>query len=119
MTGAGPHAGDENAPRNGLVGSTVTHLHAGAVYLAVAATVVCVLLLRSRAAWSLLAIEAAQAGIGVTQYHLGLPIGLVVLHLLGACLAVAAATNLMLSVRPADVSAAPPARAARPRPAGR
>ncbi|HZA73875.1 MAG TPA: hypothetical protein VE476_13335, partial [Propionibacteriaceae bacterium] len=39
------------------------------------------------------------AGIGAAQYHLGLPIGLVLLHLLGASLAIAAGTNLMLSVR--------------------
>ena len=47
----------------------------------------------------LLLVEVVQAGVGITQYRLGLPIGLVALHLLGACLAVAAATNLMLSVR--------------------
>jgi cytochrome c oxidase assembly protein subunit 15 len=35
----------------------------------------------------------------VAQYHLGLPIGLVLLHLLGAALAIAAGTNLILSVR--------------------
>ena len=40
-----------------------------------------------------------QAGIGIAQYNLGLPIGLVVLHLLGAALAIAAGTNLMLSFR--------------------
>ena len=64
-----------------------------------AGTLACLVLLRSRAAALLLAVEGVQAGIGIAQYHLGLPIGLVVLHLLGASLAIAAGTNLMLSFR--------------------
>ena len=99
VTGSGPHAGDDHARRNGLPGGLVTDLHTYAVYSAVGVTVICVVLLRSRAAVLLLLVEIVQAGIGITQYRLGLPIGLVALHLLGACLAVAAATNLMLSVR--------------------
>lgn len=99
VTGSGPHAGDENAARTGFDGVVVAHLHAGAVWATMAATVGCLILLRSRAAWLVLGVEVLQAAIGLTQYHLGLPIGLVILHLLGAALAVAAVTNLMLSVR--------------------
>lgn len=99
VTGSGPHAGDEMAKRTGLDPAVVTHVHAGAVYAVVAATLGCLLLLRSRAALALLAVELAQATIGVTQYHLGLPIWLVMLHLLGAACSIALATNLMLSVR--------------------
>jgi cytochrome c oxidase assembly protein subunit 15 len=99
LTGSGPHAGDANVPRNGLDPEFLTDLHAAAVYGAVAGTVLCVVLLRSRAALLLLGVELVQAGIGIAQYHLGLPIGLVLLHLLGASLAIAAGTNLMLSVR--------------------
>jgi cytochrome c oxidase assembly protein subunit 15 len=99
VTGSGPHAGDELAVRTGLDPSLVTHVHAAAVYATVAATLGCVLLLRSRAALALLGIELAQALIGIVQYRLDLPILLVVLHLLGAALAVALVTNLMLSVR--------------------
>jgi heme a synthase len=103
VTGSGPHAGDENAPRNGLDGLLLTRLHTSVVYATVAASVVCFLLLRSRAVWLLLAVELVQVGIGVAQYQLGLPIWLVALHLLGASLAIATVTNLMLSVthRPA------------------
>jgi cytochrome c oxidase assembly protein subunit 15 len=101
VTGSGPHAGDELAIRNGLNGALVTHLHAGAVYLTVALTVLCLWLVRSRAVALLLAVEVLQAALGLTQYRLGLPIGLVALHLLGASLAVAAATNLLLDVRAA------------------
>jgi heme a synthase len=98
VTGSGPHAGDENAPRNGLDGLTLTRLHSGVVYATVAVSVICFVLLRSRAAVLLLLVEIVQAGIGVAQYQLGLPIWLVGLHLLGASLAIATVTNLMLSV---------------------
>ena len=98
VTGSGPHAGDENAPRNGLDAMLVTRLHTSVVYATVAASVVCFWLLRSRAAMLLLLVEIMQAGIGIAQYQLGLPIWLVALHLLGASLAIAATTNLVLSV---------------------
>jgi heme a synthase len=103
VTGSGPHAGDENAPRNGLDGMLLTRLHTSIVYATVAASVVCFLLLRNRAVLLLLLVEMVQVGIGVAQYQLGVPIWLVALHLLGASLAIAATTNLLLSVsrRPA------------------
>jgi heme a synthase len=106
VTGSGPHAGDENAPRNGLDGLLLTRLHSGMVYATVAASVICLLLLRSRAAVLLLLVEIVQGGIGMAQYQLGLPIWLVALHLFGASLAIATTTNLVLSVRrrPADLN---------------
>jgi heme a synthase len=99
VTGSGPHAGDAAVPRNGLDPVLLTNLHTAAVTAAVVGTMVCVVWLRSRAALLLLAVEGGQAGIGVAQYLLGLPVALVALHLLGAALAIAAGTNLMLSVR--------------------
>jgi cytochrome c oxidase assembly protein subunit 15 len=99
LTGSGPHAGDSRVPRNDLDGLLLTNLHSGLVYATIAATLLCLALLRSRAALLLLAVEVVQAGIGIAQYNMGLPIGLVALHLLGASLAIAAATNLMLSIR--------------------
>jgi cytochrome c oxidase assembly protein subunit 15 len=105
VTGSGPHAGDENALRNGLDGMLLTRLHSSMAYATVAASVVCfVLLLRSRAVLLLLLVELAQVGIGVAQYQLGLPIWLVALHLLGASLAIAATTNVLLSVSRRAVS---------------
>jgi cytochrome c oxidase assembly protein subunit 15 len=98
VTGSGPHAGDENAPRNGLDAMLLIRLHTSVVYAAVAASIVCFALLRSRAVLLLLLVELIQVGIGVAQYQLGMPIWLVALHLLGASLAIAATTNLMLSV---------------------
>jgi cytochrome c oxidase assembly protein subunit 15 len=99
VTGSGPHAGDLDAVRTGFDGAFVTHVHAAAVYATVAATVVAVVALRSRAALLVLAVLVLQAAIGIAQYRLGLPEGLVLAHLLGASLAVAAATNLFLTVR--------------------
>jgi heme a synthase len=113
LTGSGPHAGDSRVPRNGLDGMLLTYLHSAAVVATVAATVLCVAVLRSRAALLLLAVEGVQAGIGIAQYQLGLPIGLVALHLLGAALAIAAGTNLMLSV--SSAAAGRPGDAAVPR----
>jgi len=106
VTGSGPHAGDADVARNGLDGLLITKLHAGAAYATVAATLIAVARLRSRAALLLLAVELLQAAIGVSQYVLGLPIALVAGHLLGASLATAAAANLMLSVRLADATQA-------------
>ena len=61
----------------------LTRLHTSMVY----ASVVCFVLLRSRAVLLLLLVEIVQAGIGVAQYQLGLTIWLVGLHMLGASLA--------------------------------
>lgn len=98
VTGSGPHAGDENAPRNGLDAMLLTRLHGSVVLATVAASLACLWLLRSRAVLLLLLVEIIQVGIGIAQYQFGLPIWLVALHLLGASLAIAAVTNLMLSV---------------------
>jgi cytochrome c oxidase assembly protein subunit 15 len=99
LTGSGPHAGDEHAVRTGFNGVLVAQLHAGVVFATIASTVICLVLLRTRTAALLLLVEAVQAAIGIIQYLVGVPIWLVALHLLGAALAVAAATNLVLSIR--------------------
>jgi len=97
VTGSGPYAGDAAAPRNGLDTYLLSHVHAWAAYTLLAATLACVVLLRGtarRAAWILLAVEGAQAVIGLAQYNLGLPIALVAAHVLGAALLVAAAATM-------------------------
>jgi cytochrome c oxidase assembly protein subunit 15 len=98
VTGSGPHAGDEFAPRTGFDAVTVTHVHAAVVYAVVAGSVVCVVLLRSRAAVQLLLAVLLQGLIGFTQYFTGLPVHLVLLHLLGAALTMTAAANLTFSL---------------------
>lgn len=99
VTGSGPHAGDLNAVRNGLDGGTTAHVHAAAVWVTIGATLALLAFTRSRPVVLLLAVEVLQAVLGLAQYHLGVPVVLVALHLLGASLSVAAATNVLLAVR--------------------
>jgi cytochrome c oxidase assembly protein subunit 15 len=107
VTGSGPHAGDEDAPRNGLDPLSMSQLHTDFVMLLVGLTVAGVLALRAvgapsvavRAAVALLVVEIAQGTVGFTQYFLDLPVALVALHLLGAAVFSAALTWLLLSVR--------------------
>ncbi|PSK96749.1 cytochrome c oxidase assembly protein subunit 15 [Murinocardiopsis flavida] len=94
VTGTGPHGGDLEAPRYGFDIVTVTRLHSGLAWLTVALSVaLMVLLMRTGApralrvqGWLLLAALTAQGAIGYTQYALGLPEALVVLHVLGSAL---------------------------------
>jgi cytochrome c oxidase assembly protein subunit 15 len=110
VTGSGPHAGDVNAPRNGLDPRALTQLHTDVVFLLVGLTVAAVLVLQSsgapsavrRAAWTLLAVELAQGVVGFGQYFTGLPVVLVAIHLLGAALLSAAMTWLLVTVRERD-----------------
>ena len=100
VTGAGPHAGDLEAPRNGLDPQVMSHVHAASVYLLVALTAWCVWrstgAVRS-AAIVLLGVELAQGLIGFVQYFTDLPIALVAVHLVGAAVLVAMSTRLLLT----------------------
>ena len=107
VTGSGPHAGDVDAPRNGLDPRSLTQLHTDLVFLLVGLTVAAVLVLRTagapaavrRAAAVLLVVELAQGLVGFVQYFTDLPVVLVAVHLLGASLLSAAMTWLLVSVR--------------------
>jgi cytochrome c oxidase assembly protein subunit 15 len=107
VTGSGPHAGDANAPRNGLDPRAMSQLHADFVFLLVGLTVAVVLVVQTssvpplvrRAAGTLLVVELAQGLIGFVQYLTDLPVVLVTFHLLGAALLSAAMTWLLVSVR--------------------
>jgi cytochrome c oxidase assembly protein subunit 15 len=92
----------------------LTRLHTSVVYATVAASVICFLLLRSRPVVLLLLVELVQVGIGMAQYQTGLPIRLVALHLLGASLAIATVTNLMLSVSRRSMGSSPGGRPTSP-----
>ncbi len=126
VTGSGPHAGDSTAPRNGLDPATVSQLHADAVFLLVGLTVGTLLAARAagaparvvHAAGWLLAVELAQGTVGFTQYATDLPLLLVELHLLGACLTVAAASWLLVSVGPVRAAREEPPPSGRQRSSG-
>ncbi|NHI18342.1 heme A synthase [Phycicoccus endophyticus] len=103
VTGSGPHAGDADVPRNGLDPQTWSHVHAGAVYLLLAVTLVTWWVARSGALRGpmtlVLVVELAQGAVGVVQYATGLPLPLVALHLVGAAVLVAASTRVLLLAR--------------------
>jgi cytochrome c oxidase assembly protein subunit 15 len=107
VTGAGPHAGDTDSPRNGLAPATVAHVHSYAVYVLVALTVaLLVVALRGGHRWLatvtalVLLIEVLQGVLGWVQYWLDLPVGLVALHMLGAALLAAGLARIGLAVLP-------------------
>ncbi|TLM87729.1 heme A synthase [Pseudarthrobacter sp. NamE5] len=101
VTGAGPHAGDADAPRNGLDWDLFSHIHAVPAYLITAGTAVALALVLLRritgpirtAVLGLLGVTVLQAVIGFTQYYNGIPALLVAAHMLGAALLMVAATN--------------------------
>ncbi|MCY1247891.1 hypothetical protein D9M72_612640 [compost metagenome] len=101
VTGAGPHAGDADAPRNDLDWDLFSHIHAVPAYLVTAGALFGVFLVfRGRitgpfrpAVLMLLGVTVIQAIIGFTQYYNGIPALLVGAHMLGAALLMSAATN--------------------------
>ncbi len=107
VTGSGPHAGDVDAPRNGLDPRALSQLHTDLVFLLVGLSVAAVLVLRTagaparlrQAAGTLLAVELVQGAVGFVQYATDLPVVLVAVHLLGAALVSAALTWTLVSVR--------------------
>lgn len=107
VTGSGPHAGDADARRNGLDPLQVSQLHADAVFLFLGLTLGLFYTLRAtgagpwahRAAHVLLGVIVLQGAVGFVQYFTHLPEVLVGLHMLGAALVAAAATDLLLAVR--------------------
>lgn len=99
VTGSGPHAGDVEAPRNGLDPLQLSQLHADVVFLLVGLSVALVIVHPSRMTWTLLGVELAQGLIGFVQYFTDLPAVLVGFHLLGASLVAAAVTWVVIEVR--------------------
>ena len=105
-TGSGPHAGDAAAPRNGLDSELLQHIHSYPAYIAVglAALVLVIALAQKtvavrKAVWALLAVNAAQIVVGITQSRMGLPELLVGTHMFLACLVAAAVTLVLLNLR--------------------
>lgn len=112
VTGSGPHAGDDEAPRNMLDPQVMSHVHAASVYVLVALTVGACVLLRgtaaARLALVLLVAELAQGTLGFVQYFTDLPIALVATHLVGAAVLVAVGTRLLVEVVAARSSSSSP-----------
>jgi len=106
VTGSGPHAGDGGAARNGLDSELWQHIHswpayasfAGAVALAAIGLRLGSRMLR-RASLGLLAVVVVQIAVGLAQARLGLPVILVGVHMVLACVLVAVMTAVLLALR--------------------
>lgn len=107
VTGAGPHAGSADVPRNGLDALQWSQLHADLVFLHIGLTLGLLLTLKAiqgprtqlRSVMVLFGIQLGQGAIGYVQYFNGLPILVVALHMLGAACIAAAMTQVLVSVR--------------------
>ncbi len=110
VTGAGPHAGDAKAPRNGLSVLQFAQLHADLVCLFIGLTIgLAVMTWRTSARTAvvtLFAIELSQGAIGWVQYFTHVPVVLVAFHMLGAALIAAAVTWALLATKASDYSGA-------------
>ncbi|MEO8364122.1 MAG: COX15/CtaA family protein [Ilumatobacteraceae bacterium] len=89
VTGSGPHAGDETAPRFDFSIQRATQVHSSFVWLALLSVIVLFFRLRRNAEeWNrlsqnlelLLMILVAQGFLGYFQYFVGVPAGLVAIH---------------------------------------
>jgi len=103
VTGTGPHAGDLDAPRLDFAITTITRFHSAAVWILMICTVVFYLspdLRYETKRWLKIFFFLAllQGGFGYLQYFLGVPEGLVVMHLIGSVLVWIAAWRIRLSV---------------------
>jgi len=103
VTGSGPHAGDVDAPRLDFAITTITRFHSASVWLLMGLTLIFLFsksLNFETKRWLriFLVLAIAQGGLGYIQYFLGVPEGLVVLHLLGSVLVWIAAWRIRLSV---------------------
>lgn len=106
VTGAGPHAGDEESLRNGLDTQVVSLVHGGSVAVLLVLTVALLVAARragdrwlSAVATGVLLLELAQGVVGWTQYFTDLPVLLVAVHMLLASLLAAGFARVFLAVR--------------------
>jgi cytochrome c oxidase assembly protein subunit 15 len=113
VTGSGPHSGDldgSGQPSGGRMGfdpETISQVHADVVFLLVGLTVAMLVALYAtdapgrvtRAARDLLVVQLVQGLVGFAQYFTGLPVVLVLLHMLGAVLVTVFTARLVWSVR--------------------
>ena len=110
VTGAGPHSGDAESPRNGLDLDIWQHFHSYPAYVMLALILVqCWLLLRrdakplgsyqAKVVTLLLLVSVLQAIVGVAQARLGVPPLLVGIHMLGASVLCSLLTFQWLVVR--------------------
>jgi cytochrome c oxidase assembly protein subunit 15 len=117
VTGAGPHAGDETAPRLDLDIPSITRVHGVIVACTIALALVLAVRVGSHAGDRRALVDAvtlwlvagvAQAAIGYVQYFNDLPELLVGAHVAGAAAVTLATTHLVLRAVPAYGDGSPP-----------
>ena len=111
VTGAGPHAGDANTPRNGLDLETWQHYHSWPAYLMTGMVLLALVLvwrsvqsrkLKNPAVKSLgilLIVSILQGVLGIVQANMGVPALLAGVHMLGASLIISLLTFQLLALR--------------------
>jgi cytochrome c oxidase assembly protein subunit 15 len=111
VTGAGPHAGDAETPRNGLDLEIWQHYHSYPAYLLTALVAISLfftVVLNRRFSWTnpthkilglLFVVLIMQAILGVIQSRLGVPALLAGVHMLGASLIISLLTFQLLALR--------------------
>jgi cytochrome c oxidase assembly protein subunit 15 len=123
VTGAGPHAGDPRTPRLDVPVADLAQGHSDIVFVFIGMLVALGFALRItgghprlwRRFWVLAAVLLAQGTLGMIQYWLGVPDVMVIFHVLGATLVVAAMAALWCESR--DRGARPVAPTDTPKPA--
>ena len=106
VTGSGPHAGDGGAARNGLDSELLQHWHSWPAYATFGLTVLLIIAAARigrapmlRASIALLAVEGVQIAVGIAQARLGLPVILVGVHMVLACVLIGVMTLVLLTTR--------------------
>jgi cytochrome c oxidase assembly protein subunit 15 len=111
VTGAGPHAGDANTPRNGLDLETWQHYHSWPAYLMTGMVLLALVLvwrsvqsrkMKNPAVKSLgilLIVSILQGLLGIVQANMGVPALLAGVHMLGASLIISLLTFQLLALR--------------------
>ena len=111
VTGAGPHAGDADTPRNGFDLETWQHYHSWPAYLMTGLVLLALVLVwRSvqdrklanpavRSLAILLLVAIVQAVLGVAQANMGVPALLAGIHMLGASVIISLLTFQLLALR--------------------
>ncbi|MDO4784737.1 MAG: COX15/CtaA family protein [Propionibacteriaceae bacterium] len=106
VTGSGPHSGDQAADRTGFDIEYVARLHALSVWALVGLCVAAWLVFARagsrqpmRAVSWLFYSLLAQGGVGYLQYFLGLPVGVVIAHMIGTTVVTVLAAVVLFSNR--------------------
>lgn len=106
-TGSGPHSGDDSVIRDAALWQVFVTAHSLAAYVMLASTLAITLFAYRRqaprhfrsAVSALLATQLIQVGVGIAQARLGIPAGLVAVHMVLAGILVAVGTWTLLATK--------------------